>query len=1196
MPLKLTCSNSACGEAIEIRDAAVDSNLNCPKCGQPLSCSADKSLNATMPRAAPRSEAADEKALAPGTVDEITRPTVEIDAMAAHCPTVAAIDALLEKEEDSQRSTVTFVAREPKGPRQGRSGPAIRIPGYEILAELGHGGMGVVYKARQTRLQRVVALKMIIGGGHARPASLERFRVEAEAIARLQHPHIVQIHEIGEHKGLPYFSLEYCPGGSLDKKLKESPLPPRQAAELVEKLAHGMAAAHQKGILHRDLKPANVLLAEDGTPKITDFGLAKKLDDNVGPTRGEADITDSNAILGTPSYMAPEQALGETRSAGPAADIYALGAILYDCLTGRPPFKGASALETLDQVRRQEPAPPRQLNERIPRDLETICLKCLRKEASKRYASATELADDLRRYLDGRPIQARPVGRLETSVKWVRRNPAMASLMAVSVMALLSLVLFLDQRARTLDHRARAAQRELSEQQRSAELRDNVQRLFFQAGNAFERGELQDAQGALQAAAEIIGAEPPLANLQPTLTELRRDLARRETEQKGKREANRIYEELFRLRDDALLASGMVFTGVELPANLAKTKETCREALAMLGVSEDRADAAVFPSFMPAERRRECAAVCFEMLLVWAEAEAQPEPGRSAPTPAQLVQANRLMDRAGGLEIAFTGAYHLRRAGYLELQGNGEGAERERQLAAAAKLDALDYFLMGDWHQKQGRLGQAAIEYGRALQLQPKHFWAHYFLAICQLRQQLPGQARENLTACLMIRNDLLWLYLLRGFASGQLNDFPAAEDDFQKALALKPNDQQRYGILVNQGSFRLRQAQLSGQLLPLSIALPLAPNVDMAYRGVAEAYRQERLAAAARALQDAIDLKSDQFAAYRYLAGVSQEQRKLDKARDQLGDAITNAGGQAPEVLAQLFGQRARLYLKRNETDQALADLDRALATYASAADHIERGKILHARRRYNEALSAYDAATRLQPKQALVYRLKADALMALEQFDKAAQALDAYLANFGQRTAEVFRLRAGARARLKQHAAALSDYTQALDLVADSPTYAGRGWVHLATDAQPLAWQDFANAIRLDPKNAEAHAGRALVNALLGRRREALDDVDEALRNGPKDARLLWNAAHVYAQLAADAESANARPARSRGSYQADGVKLLRQALAPMPAAERAAFWSKFIVDDRLLNPLRDSPAFDDLERDYGNLPKKRIFGSVN
>ena len=288
-------------------------------------------------------------------------------------------------------------------------------PGYEILEELGRGGMGVVYKARQQGLNRVVAFKMVLAGGHASDADLARFRAEAEAIAQLRHPNIVQVYEVGEHSGLPYFSLEFCPGGSLERKLNGTPLSSREAADLVGKLARAVHEAHQKGILHRDLKPANVLVGEEGTPKVTDFGLAKRLDGLSGQTA-------SGAVLGTPSYMAPEQAGGKTKEIGPAADIYGLGATLYELLTGRPPFRAATPLDTLVQVLENDPAPLRLLNPQVDRDLETICLKCLEKDPGHRYASARLLAEDLERYLAGEPISVRTISVLERLARTLQRS------------------------------------------------------------------------------------------------------------------------------------------------------------------------------------------------------------------------------------------------------------------------------------------------------------------------------------------------------------------------------------------------------------------------------------------------------------------------------------------------------------------------------------------------------------------------------------------------------------------------------------------------------------------------------------------------------------------------------------------------------------------------------------------------------
>ncbi len=303
------------------------------------------------------------------------------------------------------------------------------VPGYDVLGEIGSGGMGVVYKARHLGLNRLVALKMILAGPHARPEEQARFQAEAEIIARFQHPHIVQIYEVGSHAGLPYFALEFVDGPSLDRKVQGTPQPEREAARLMEVLAQAAHYAHAHGVVHRDLKPANVLLTADGTPKITDFGLAKRLDSPLGQTR-------TGELLGTPSYMAPEQAAARPKEIGPHTDVYALGAILYELLTGRPPFKAETALETARQVVHDPPVRPSRLRPRLARDLETICLKCLEKEPVKRYASAAALADDLRRFLDGRPILARPAGTVERTWRWCRRNPGLAS-MAASLAVLL---------------------------------------------------------------------------------------------------------------------------------------------------------------------------------------------------------------------------------------------------------------------------------------------------------------------------------------------------------------------------------------------------------------------------------------------------------------------------------------------------------------------------------------------------------------------------------------------------------------------------------------------------------------------------------------------------------------------------------------------------------------------------------------
>ena len=307
------------------------------------------------------------------------------------------------------------------------------VAGYDLLGELGRGGMGVVYKARDQKLKRIVALKMILSGGLASESDLLRFQIEAEAVAKLQHPNIVQIYEVSEHEGRPYIAFEYADGGSLDRKIDGKPQDVQEASQLVEKLADAMQLAHENNIIHRDLKPANILLTDTGVPRISDFGLAKRLDE-------DSTQTEAGSIMGSPSYMAPEQAGGKDVVHGPAADTYALGAILYHLITGRPPFQAATSLDTVMQVISDEPVSPRKLVPAIPADIETICLKCLQKEIPRRYDTCKALLEDLQRFQAGEPILARPITIIERSWKWAKRRPAVAGLISVSIVALLVLL------------------------------------------------------------------------------------------------------------------------------------------------------------------------------------------------------------------------------------------------------------------------------------------------------------------------------------------------------------------------------------------------------------------------------------------------------------------------------------------------------------------------------------------------------------------------------------------------------------------------------------------------------------------------------------------------------------------------------------------------------------------------------------
>ncbi|MBW3541963.1 MAG: protein kinase, partial [Planctomycetes bacterium] len=360
----------------------------------------------------------------------------------------------------------------------------------EIRGVLGRGGMGVVYRARQKGLNRQVALKMILAGDHAGAEHVARFKTEAEAVAQLQHPNIVQIFDIGESKGLPFFSLEFIDGPSLEAERGGKPMQPRRAAELIVTLARAMHYAHQRGIVHRDLKPANVLLTSDGMPKVTDFGLVKRVEANSSETR-------TGTIVGTPSYMAPEQAWGKT-DVGPLADIYALGAMLYALVTGRPPFQGPTPLETVMQLRQQEPVPPSRLQPTLPRDLETICMKALQKEPHSRYESAEALAEDLERYLNDEPIVARPIGRMERTWRWCRRNPSLSIAGGVALVLALCLMiggpaaaaLVYDQKQQAVRERNRANDNARIARENEALAKENERR-------AIENGALAEKNAGL---------------------------------------------------------------------------------------------------------------------------------------------------------------------------------------------------------------------------------------------------------------------------------------------------------------------------------------------------------------------------------------------------------------------------------------------------------------------------------------------------------------------------------------------------------------------------------------------------------------------------------------------------------------------------------------------------------------------------
>jgi tetratricopeptide (TPR) repeat protein/tRNA A-37 threonylcarbamoyl transferase component Bud32 len=707
-----------------------------------------------------------------------------------------------------------------------------RIPGYDLLEKLGQGGMGVVYKARQQGLNRLVALKMIIGGRQARVDHLARFRIEAEAVARLRHPNILQIYDIGEIDGLPFVALELLEGGDLDDRLAGTPQPGNSGAELVATLARAVHAAHQAGIIHRDLKPTNILFTSDSVPKITDFGLAKRLE-------SDSRQTETGEIMGSPSYMAPEQARGHTKDVGPAADIYALGAILYEVLTGRPPFKGETAMETLRQVTDDDPVPPSRLVPRVGRDLETICLKCLHKDPHKRYVSAQALADDLERCFRGEPIQARRTPLHERAIKWARRRPVAAMFLVLGLMAFLGLTVG----GAGYERRARFRLVQLDAQF----FQDQTRGMAFsdQADRASTRGELEQAQRDLGSFHPDVAVDPRLQPIWERIDAKRRSVDKRlqvldalDAARERDRADRGRYQKFLERRQEAQLYAAV--TGTLLSADRPqKLHASAHEALAIYAQDPQAADDAwaladPLPSALSELEKIRVRDGCYDLLLIRSQAAGPAE------DPAESL---RILDRALRLRPQATAAYHLRRADCLERAGDAAGRDREQQAAQQLPpVTPLDYFLSGRELAARGRFDDAIRLLDTAVQRDLDQTSAHLLLAVCYLNKR-PKQlsaARTSLIACIRSHPDVVGLYLLRASIFGEegsqgagkqaADAFESAEGDYRDVLKRPLNDDVRYSVLASRGLLRLRSGRLDDAVADLEAAIRLKPGQYQAH------------------------------------------------------------------------------------------------------------------------------------------------------------------------------------------------------------------------------------------------------------------------------------------------------------------------------------------------------------------------------
>jgi eukaryotic-like serine/threonine-protein kinase len=1059
--------------------------------------------------------------------------------------------------------------------------PADVVPGFEILGELGHGGMGVVYKARQVGLKRLVALKMVRGDWHCNPEHLARFKIEAEAVARLSHPNIVRIYEIGGVGLVPYVVLELLERGTLKERLAGTPQPLREAASLVAALARGVHAAHVAGILHRDIKPSNVLFDCEGVPKIADFGLAKRLEVEDGETQ-------TGQILGTPSYMAPEQAKGWDRDIGPAADIYSLGSILYEMLTGRPPLKGTTPVETLKLVQEEDPVSPSRLRSRLPFDLETICLKCLARDPRKRYPDAHSLAEDLDRYLAGESVLARRTPLWERGFKHARKQARKRPL--TSILAAVGMVAVFIAVGTLLRERAAARVREQQESDRVTGVLQVADRILFEAQGALAQKRWDDVREMVSQFLSRIEqeSEPRIRAVRDQAEHLRSQARLGREQQTAAEQARARLRRFLDLRDEALFLDTTRFAD-SLGISTEATCRAARDGLDVFGhaVKGDEWDLSPLPPTLSARERAEITSGFCQLLLILADAVSQ-SPGAKPEKRAE--EALRIVNRAQGLQSQATQAYHQRRADLLEMKGDRLGATRERAKAEQlTPANAYDFFLIGREATRRRDWTGAIIQLSTATQLQPDHFWAQCLLAICHLQTHQPAKARIGLNACLQRKPDRAWLYMLRGLANAEAAredmgrrgpdhvkiasaQFEAAEADYRTALELLGNQTEqlelRYVLLLNRGMMRLVRDDLTAAAVDFKEAIRLNDRRFEAFVSLGQVYQREsRTEDALQQFAKAIEVRPKWAPLYRAranaLLGLKDLSPELREMRlSELEDAIRRVSADRREAAS-----RDLAYAIRYET----ADDD-----HLKAADWTKRAALFREAQHENQALDACESALGIAPRYAPAHALRIKVLLDLKEYDDLIRSCDVALAS-NKQSAELYELRGIAKNALGDFSGAVADYTHSLGLAleSDSPRLLrGRGWSNLANEAHRAAIQDFDEAIRLAPTNADGYLGRGLARARLGVYRDAESDAEKAVKYGDESARFTFRIARIYCQ-AAVAVSSEARSKRENADrlilrYQDLAMKFVRLALKRTPVEQRPSFFRETILADPATQPI--------------------------
>jgi tetratricopeptide (TPR) repeat protein/serine/threonine protein kinase len=1187
-----------------------------------------------------------------GAVNPYFAHTVDFDADAGQ--------GSAEEADPDQTDTVDVALRPPGGKEDPAfsvsesRGEAPReckvVANYEILGELGRGGMGVVYKARQIGLNRIVALKMVLAGAHAGEEQLARFYVEAEAVAGLQHPNVVQIYEVGKHDGLPYFSLEFVDGGNLAGKLEGKPQPPREAARILELLARGMACAHKQGIIHRDLKPANVLLTAPltaeglpagsqpslGVPKITDFGLAKRLESDSSQTK-------TGTLMGTPSYMAPEQASGNTHEVSPLSDQYALGAILYEMLTGRPPLVGSTVLETLDMVQNKEPLPPSQLQPSVPRDLETICLKCLQKEPAKRYTNTEALADDLRHFLAGEPIKARPVSRLERGWRWCKRNPRVATLSAVTALLIVTAAAALTALWVNSSREEKAAHERAAQEQKAIDetLKLTQERL--------EQARAAIATGDHERAVTLLGTSDPLLVHAEQLQDVRNQLT-------TLRSQIEFYVGFKKLLDNARFASR--FGSVRLKEQAQKD---CLELVALDTELQQRTGrgAAGLPP-LDTELQNLFQEDRFEAYLIAAMLETELAE-KSAPA-VQQEAARRAIDWVNRADQVLPGqrVTYSHRSEWLGTLGKKAESEADFQRAVETKATtAIDHFWHGWAHHRramrarqrgdlkdaQDYLKQEIAEYAALLELRPDHFWGYFNWANCNVDLGNLRDAAIGFTACIRIRPDFPWPYNNRGTIHERLGEFEQALQDYTTALRYKPDDTEAH---ANRGLTRIKLGQLDAALDDLRSAIALNPDYAVAYNYRADVYmKQKKYTEAIADCEKFLALSQNKEAGYLKLADVHNAMGQLEAAVNDCTQALAansknanivykRAGllvagkkyAQAVQDYAAVLElvpkaleprqDRAKVnWLFLKNFDAALADWDELVKLYPKNPEsYYGIGVIKLGRRQYADAQSALERAVQLKPDYVTAHWALTQIALWKGKPEEALKIINPAVEKLTDKHPETLNIRGDVYRALDRLEDAAADYRRLIALKPELvETYVSLALVYEKLNKPELAKECFEKLVGANPNSAVAYLRRAVYRRAHGEFEGAREDCVRARAKDPKsllpgmvEASIL--AAQGSAQEAADkVEKLLAQDPKGDGQLlytAACTLSLASRAAAALPNKEKAAELTKQyarravdlleecldkgfhdlgypehnrMIDDPALEPVRNNPHVRDL-----------------